>query len=149
MAWNSINNLFTYGTRRCFILTGFSVFAGCSWKTPVPADYVPDETPTEPWIIAIPNPVPPGRGPGKTIVTWHTGDGARGQVYVSIGAGPEQLFSSNPSHQEATIDGKGEYEFLLYAGTDHTTRLATVKVTREQLPRAQAPLDRLRRKRPR
>ena len=143
------NNPFVQVTRRCLILVGFSVVAGCSWSTPVPADYVPGEGPTEPWIIATPNPVPPGRGPGKTIVNWHTGDGARGEVYVSIGGRPEQLFSSNPSHQEATIDSKDEYEFRLYAGTDHATRLATVKVTREQLPRVQAPLDRLRRRVPR
>jgi hypothetical protein len=149
MSCNLMNNLLVHGTRRCIILMGFLVFAGCSWRTPVPADYVPDETPTEPWIIATPNPVPPGRGPGKTIVNWHTGDGERGQVYVSIGGGPEQLFSSNPSHQEATIDSKDEYEFRLYAGTDHATRLASVKVTREQLPRVQSPLDRLRRKGPR
>ena len=75
MPWNVMNNEFVHGTRRCVILVGFSVVAGCSWKAPVPADYVPDEGPTEPWIIATPNPVPAGRGPGKTIVNWHTGDG--------------------------------------------------------------------------
>ena len=79
--------------------------AGCSWKATTPSDYVPAEGPTEAWIIAIPNPVPAGRGPGKTIVNWYTGDGSPGQVYVSIGGGPEQLFSSNPissggSHQQ-------------------------------------------------
>jgi hypothetical protein len=149
MPWNAKNNRFVHGTRRCLILVGVSVVAGCSWKAPVPTDYVPDEGPSEPWIIATPNPVPAGRGPGKTIVNWHTGDGARGQVYVSIGGGPEQLFSSNPSHQEATVDSKVEYEFRLYAGTDHATRLASVKVTRDQLPGAQSPLDRLRRRAPR
>jgi hypothetical protein len=149
MPLNLMNSRFVHGPRRCLILAGLSVVAGCSWKTPVPADYVSDEGRTEPWIIATPNPVPPGRGPGKTIVNWHTGDGARGQVYVSIGGGPEQLFSSNPSHQEATINSKDEYEFRLYAGTDHATRLATVKVTRDQLTRVQSPLDRLRRRAPR
>ena len=57
MPWNLMNNRFVHGTRRCLILVGFSVVAGCSWKAPVPADYVPDEGPTEPWIIATPNPV--------------------------------------------------------------------------------------------
>ena len=133
-------------TRRCFMLAGLSVVAGCSWKTPTPADYVPYEGTTEAWIIAIPNPVPAGRGPGSTIVTWHTGDGAPGQVYVAIGGRPEQLFSSNPSHQEATINSKDEYEFRLYAGSDHATHLATVKVTRDQPARAHWPPDRLRRK---
>jgi hypothetical protein len=136
MPWNLMNNLFVHGTRRCLILAGLSVVAGCSWRAPVPADYVPDEGPTEPWIIATPNPVPRGRGPGKTIVNWHTGDGARGQVYVSIGGGAEQLFSSNISHQEATINSKDECEFRLYAGTDHTTLLASVKVVRDQFPQS-------------
>jgi hypothetical protein len=50
--------------------------------------------PGEAWIIATPNPVPAGRGPGKTIVNWYTGDGSSAQVYVSIGGGPEKLFSA-------------------------------------------------------
>jgi hypothetical protein len=149
MPWNLMNNRFVHRARRCLILVGFSVVAGCSWRAPVPADYVPDEGSTDPWIIATPNPVPAGRGHGKTIVNWHTGDGARGQVYVSIGGGPEELFSSNPSHQEATIDSKNKYEFRLYAGTDHATLLATVKVTRDELTRVQSPLDRVRRSQPR
>jgi hypothetical protein len=102
--------------------------------------------PSEAWIIATPNPVPAGRGPGKTIVNWHTGDGSPGQVYVSVGGGPERLFSTNPSHQEATINSKEVYEFRLYAGTDRETRLATTKVTRDQPIRGQAPNDRLRRR---
>src|SRR4051812_26727898 len=75
MLLNLMNKPVVHGARRCLILAGLSVVAGCSWKTPSPADYVPDEGPTEAWIIATPNPVPLGRGPGKTIVNWHTGDG--------------------------------------------------------------------------
>jgi hypothetical protein len=117
--------------RRHFVV-GLLVVAGCSGKANTPTDYVGSEEPGEAWIIATPNPVPAGRGPGKTIVNWYTGDGSPGQVYVSIGGGPEKLFSAHPSHQEATISSKGEYEFRLYAGTDHTTLLGTVKVTRDQ-----------------
>jgi hypothetical protein len=146
MPLNLKNKPVIIGTRRCLILAGLSVVAGCSWKVPTPADYVPDEGPTEAWIIAIPNPVPAGRGPGRTIVTWHTGDGAPGQVYVSIGGQPERLFSSNPSHQETTINSKDEYEFRLYAGSDHATQLATVKVTRDQPAGVHSPRDLLRRK---
>ena len=65
MPWNLMNNGFVPGTCRCLILVGISVVAGCSWSAPVPADYVPDETPTEPWIIATPNPVPPAAGPAR------------------------------------------------------------------------------------
>ena len=128
----------TLGSCRRASVLALVVAAGCSRAT-IPADYVPHEGPTEPWIIAIPNPVPAGRGPGKTIVTWHTGDGAPGQVYVSVGGGPERLFSTNPSHHEAIIDGNAVYEFRLYAGTDHSTQLGSVKITREQSGRTQAP----------
>jgi hypothetical protein len=127
--------------RRHFVV-GLLVVAGCSGKANTPSDYVPPEEPGEAWIIAIPNPVPAGRGPGKTIVTWYTGDGSPGQVYVSIGGAPEQLFSTNPSHHEATINGKSDYEFRLYAGADHTTRLGTVKVTRDQPLKGQLAPDR-------
>jgi hypothetical protein len=149
MARNIMNNRLVSGARRCLLLVGLPVVAGCSWKTPTPADYVPPDLPSEPWIIAIPNPVPAGRGAGKTIVTWHTGGGSPGQVYVSVGGGSERLFSTNPSHQEATISTKDVYEFRLYAGTDHTTRLATAKVSRDGPTRGQSPRDRLRRGDPR
>jgi hypothetical protein len=146
MPRNIIDRPLVFLARRCLLLAGLPVVAGCSWKTPTPADYVPPDLPSEAWIIATPNPVPAGRGPGKTIVNWHTGDGSPGQVYVSVGGGPERLFSTNPSHQEATISTKDVYEFRLYAGTDHTTRLATAKVTRDQPTRGQSPRDRLRRR---
>jgi hypothetical protein len=149
MPFYLMNKPVVHGTRRCLILAGLSVVAGCSWKAQTPADYVPDLGPTEAWIIALPNPVPAGRGPGKTILNWYTGDGSPGQVYVSIGGGPEQLFSNNPSHHEATIKSKGDHEFRLYAGTDHSTQLATVKVTRDQPTRVQSQRDRLLRRDPR
>ena len=108
MPRNIMNKRFVVGTRRCLFLAGLPVVAGCSWKAPTPTDYVPVAASTEAWIIAIPNPVPAGRGPGKTIVNWYTGDGSPGQVYVSIGGGPERLFSTNPSHQEAIINSNDE-----------------------------------------
>jgi hypothetical protein len=135
------------GIGPCLFVVGLLVVAGCSGKANTPTDYVPHEGPSEAWIIATPNPVPAGRGPGKTIVNWHTGDGSPGQVYVSIGGGPERLFSTNPSHHEAIIDSKDVYEFRLYAGTSHATPLATVKITRDQPNRGQVPArGRMRRK---
>jgi hypothetical protein len=149
MPRNIVNKRIILGTRGCLLLAGLAVIAGCSWKTPTPADYVPPDVPSEAWIIATPNPVLAGRGPGKTIVNWHTGDGSPGQVYVSVGSGPERLFSTNPSHQEATINSNDVYEFRLYAGTDHATQLATVKITRDRPTWGQSPRDRLRRRDPR
>jgi hypothetical protein len=58
----------------------------------------------EAWIIATPNPVPAVRGPGKTIVNSYTADGSPGQVYVSIGGGPEKLLSA-PS-----FSSRGDYK---------------------------------------
>jgi hypothetical protein len=36
------------------------------------------------FIAATPNPVPMGSDPGKTIISWSTGDGSPGAIYVSI-----------------------------------------------------------------
>jgi hypothetical protein len=133
---------------RCLLLVGLVGIAGCSGQATTPTDYVPDEGPSEAWIIATPNPVPAGRGPGKTIINWYTGDGSPGEVYVSIGGDPERLFSTRPSHHEATINTSDEYDFRLYAGTDHAKLLAAVKVSRDQPIRGKVPpyRDRLRRK---
>ncbi len=149
MPRNLVNQHLAVGARRCLILVGLPIIAGCSWKTPTPADYVPPDMTSEAWIIATPNPVPTGRGAGKTIVNWHTGDGSPGQVYVSVAGGPERLFSTNPSHQEAVISSNDVYEFRLYAGSDHTTHLATAKITRDRPALGQSPRDRLRRRGPR
>jgi hypothetical protein len=37
----------------------------------------------EAFLTATPNPVPAGEGPGKTTISWSTGDGSNGLVYVS------------------------------------------------------------------
>jgi Glycosyltransferases involved in cell wall biogenesis len=36
------------------------------------------------FIAAAPNPVPMGSGPGKTVISWSTGDDLPGAVYVSV-----------------------------------------------------------------
>ena len=43
----------------------------------LPADNVP-------YIAATPNPVPKTAGPGKTVISWNTGDGSPGVVEVSV-----------------------------------------------------------------
>ena len=45
-------------------------------------------------IRATPNPVPAGGGTGTTTISWTTGDGSEGQVYVSENGQAEQLFAS-------------------------------------------------------
>ena len=86
-------------------------------------------------ITATPNPVPAGKDFGKTTITWSTGDGIAGQVYVSVSGGPEKLFAddSPQGFQDAPWIGAGSsYDFRLYAGKEHKNLLASVKVARNE-----------------
>ena len=85
-------------------------------------------------ISASPNPVPPGRQSGETTITWDTGSGEAGEVYVSKGGGPEHLFSRGQSGSEKAdwIAAHTRYEFRLYEGSTHKKLLSTVQV----VPRA-------------
>ena len=82
-------------------------------------------------ITASPNPVTTGAGPGTTTITWNTGDGAEGQVYVSEDGGPERLFAdgSTGSAPAPWIQAGKTFEFRLYAGTEHAKVLAKTQVT--------------------
>jgi len=85
-------------------------------------------------LTATPNPVPAGKEAfGTSVITWNTGDGMEGTVYVSVGDKPEALFAG-PKPQgslDAPWIGSGAvYHFRLYAGKDKTNLLASVDVTR-------------------
>lgn len=83
-------------------------------------------------LTATPNPVPAGSELGTARIAWSTKDGSLGQVYVSENGGPEKLFAEDSDGSEAApwIQTGITYEFRLYAGTEHKTLLAMVKVTR-------------------
>jgi hypothetical protein len=85
-------------------------------------------------ITASPNPVPASEGVGTTTITWNTGDGTAGQVYVSTDGGPEAIFGGGPPGSAAApwIQTGKTYEFRLYAGTEHATVLAKTNVTRSK-----------------
>ncbi len=85
-------------------------------------------------ITASPNPVPAGEGLGTTTITWNTGDGTVGQLYVSVDGGPESAFDSGLSRSSAApwIQAGKRYEFRLYAGTEHATVLAKTEVSRSK-----------------
>jgi hypothetical protein len=85
-------------------------------------------------IAASPNPVPAGEEVGTTTITWNTGDGTAGQVYVSVDGGPESIFGGGPPGSAAApwIQAGKTYEFRLYAGTEHATVLAKTEVTRSK-----------------
>jgi len=89
--------------------------------------------PTKATLSAAPNPVPVpvGGGLGATTVSWDTGDGSVGEVYLYQDGSPEMLFARSPKGSQVAnwISPKATYEFRLYAGTQHLNRLATVKVT--------------------
>jgi hypothetical protein len=82
-------------------------------------------------ITASPNPVTLGEGPGTTTITWNTGDGTMGQVYVSEEGAPEAIFAegSTGSAPAPWIVAGKTFKFRLYAGTEHAKALAEIQVT--------------------
>jgi hypothetical protein len=110
------------------------MLAGCGGPpTPLPARGQRVDPTAQPTISADPNPVPAAGKFGKTTVTWNTGNGSVGEVYISHSGQSEKRFAGNRSKGslEAPWIGKGVYEFRLYAGKDHKDLLARVQVTRE------------------
>lgn len=73
-------------------------------------------------------------------VAWDTGDGSLGQVYVSVDGGSENLVAEGPrgSAEVPWVAPSKRYEFTLYAGLRHQTRLTgavvgpTVDAPRQQ-----------------
>jgi glycosyltransferase involved in cell wall biosynthesis len=68
----------------------------------------------EAFIAATPNPVPMGSGPGKigkTVISWSTGDGLPGTVYVSV----EDQQMHYPANDAAAVE---EMEQLLSKGAE-------------------------------
>ena len=82
-------------------------------------------------ITASPNPVTLGEGPGTTTITWNTGDGTTGQVYVSEDGKAESLFATAPTGSAPApwIAAGKTFEFSLFAGTEHAKVLAKTQVT--------------------
>lgn len=113
-------------------LVALGLCAGCSKTPEFVSNLAPTDGPGKPWIMATPNPVPAGRGPGRTTISWDTGDGSPPEVFIAVNGGPEKLFSRDPSHQEAVWIRRGSYEFRLYGGTEGRKSLATVTVRRRE-----------------
>ena len=104
----------------------FTLYAGTSRTTVL--DSI--EVAMRPSLAASPNSVPAGAGLGTTGIIWNTGSGV-GQVWVSMNGAPERLFSQGPAGSQSapwTVSGNS-YRFSLYAGTTHTTLLASTTVT--------------------
>jgi hypothetical protein len=114
------------------ILLPLFFFAGCNLSK-IPEATAPSASPeaSTATITASPNPVPVSQAPGTTTVTWNTGDGSAGQVFVSEGGAPDRMFASGPSGSVAApwIQAGTTFEFRLYAGTEHAKVLAKTQVT--------------------
>jgi hypothetical protein len=83
-------------------------------------------------IKATPNPVPAGSGAGTTTISWTTGDGSEGEVYVLESGQAERLFASKMpqgSGDAPWIQAGTNYEFRLYDAA-HAKLLGKVVVTR-------------------
>ncbi len=81
-------------------------------------------------ITAVPNPVAIQSDRGMITLSWNTGDGSIGQVYVSQDGGQEQLVKEGAegSGDINWIQPGSVYEFRLYAGREHKQNLAIVTV---------------------
>jgi len=81
-------------------------------------------------LSAFPNPVPAGKGLGRTTISWNSVDG---KIYVSVDGGNEVLFADLPygSLDANWIGESSSYEFRLY-NAGHTELLAKVVVTRSK-----------------
>jgi hypothetical protein len=89
---------------------------------------------SKPLLSASPNPVPagdPDQPLASTQITWNTGDGAVGDVYVKVNRSPEVLLGRSPSGtlNIAWIQFDSTYEFRLYT-KKHSRLLAKLDVTR-------------------
>jgi hypothetical protein len=82
------------------------------------------------FIRAHPNPVPPGEGNGKTTLSWSTGDGSMGQVYLLTGGKEIPVIEgAEGSHAIDWIAPEIAYRFRLYAGRDHKKIISSVTVS--------------------
>jgi hypothetical protein len=83
-------------------------------------------------LRVTPNPVLSRAWAGSTTISFDTGGGVVGQVFVSVNEGPEKPFATAiRGSQDADWIWRGStYEFRLYAGTHREHLLRRVSVTR-------------------
>ncbi len=129
-----------HGLKRLIERTGWNLLSYLTigdTASSTPADLGRDERAfcllekQRPLLRASPNPVPAGKGPGKTMISWDTADGTVGRVFASINGGAEALFADGRrgSFPADWIKAGSSYEFRLY-NSDQTELLAKIAVTR-------------------
>ena len=87
----------------------------------------------QPVLSASPNPVPAGDPDqllGTTTLTWDTGNGSIGELYVKVDRQPEKFITHGPSgiQEVRWIQFDSWYEFRLYS-EKRSKLLATLEVT--------------------
>lgn len=82
-------------------------------------------------LAASPNPIPFSNEPGRTRISWNTGNTDIGKLYVSINGGEELLFQIRRQGSKVVnwIQTGSTYEFRLYNST-HKELLAKLVVSR-------------------
>lgn len=115
----------------------FKLYGGTNHTTVAASVTVTRSAPT---VNATPNPVSTSGGSGTTSISWNTGDGSTGQVYVSVDGGTDTLFTQGSTGTSSApwIASNHSYEFKLYTGMSHVTVLATVTVTAASAARISA-----------
>jgi hypothetical protein len=88
-----------------------------------------------PVLSASPNPVPAGdfdKPLGTTTITWDTGNGTPGDLYVKVDRDAEKFIeqAASGTNEVRWIQFDSVYEFRLY-DNKHTKLLATLTVTRD------------------
>jgi hypothetical protein len=105
-------------------------------EAPAEDEKQPEQTPTQPAprtrarLSAAPNPVSVTATQGSATLTWSTGDGSMGQIYVSRNGEAEKLVTQGAegSARVSWIELGSTYDFTLYAGSEHKQKLAGVRV---------------------
>ena len=84
-----------------------------------------------PSLSAAPNPVALQAPTGTSVISWSTGSGAVGQVWLSVNGAPEVLFAQGPSGAQAApwISVNRNLRFTLYEGFLRAVPLAATTVT--------------------
>jgi hypothetical protein len=79
-------------------------------------------------ITASPNPIPPTGD--RTTISWNTGDGSVGEIWVSVNGAEPKLFAQEVKGSSvANWIGPGEKaDFVLYSGSGRQKEIAKVTV---------------------
>lgn len=87
-------------------------------------------------LEATPNPVLMTGSIGSTTVSWDTGDGSVGQIFVSEDGAPERLFAEGPegTHLVPWIRRGSRYSFRLYEGKERARMLHVLTVAGDAAP---------------